>query len=350
MKRVLVVAGCVAVLGVSAQALAQDWVGYDNRWYVGVTGGAARLEGDRLTDSYSAYYGAYFGRFFSPNLSLELLVDSYSSEFNGADLGRAGLNPAFDNSDFDIYGYGIGARWHFGAEDAQHRPFALLGIGIQEHDNFIDDGRDLYVSAGAGLQSKFGDNWRLRSQLEFRYDNERDTRTDKNADSGFLDVIASIGLGYSFGEAPRPPQPAPAPVVAPPPRPAPPPPPPPPPAPESEVLFEFDSTVFFAFDSAVVRNEAQAELNDAATILSARQELILIEVAGYTDSSGDDGYNQRLSERRAQAVADYLVSRGVARNRLQVVGYGESRPKFPNTTLENRKMNRRVVLSVLKRR
>jgi len=349
MKRVLLGACCAAVLGVSTGAAAQEWVGYDNRWHVGVAGGVARLNSSRLSDSFSPYYGVYFGRFFSPNLSLELQVDSYSTEFEGTDLARVGLNPGFGGSDFDIYGYGIGARWHFGDEGAQHRPFALLGIGIQEHDNFIDDGRDIYASAGVGLQSKFGDYWRLRSQLEFRYDNERDTRIDKNTDSGFLDVIASIGLGYSFGEPPRPPQPAPAPAVAPAPRPAPPPP-PPAPAPEPEVLFEFDSMVFFEFDSATVRDAAQAELNAAADILSARRELILIEVAGHTDSIGDETYNQKLSERRAQAVADYLVGRGIERNRLKVVGFGESRPKLPNTTLENRQQNRRVVLSVLNRR
>lgn len=349
MKRMLLAACCMSALGLSAQVAAQEWVGYDNRWHVGVTGGVARLNSSRLSDSFSPYYGAYFGRFFTPNLSLELQIDSYSTEFEGTDLARVGLNPAFGGSDFDIYGYGIGARWHFGDEAAQHRPFALLGIGIQEHDNFVDDGRDMYASAGVGLQSKFGDNWRLRSQLEFRYDNERDTRIDKNTDSGFLDVIASIGLGYSFGEPPRPPQPEPAPVVAPAPRPAPPPP-PPPPAPDTEALFEFDSTVFFAFDSAVVRDEARAELNEAAGILAARSELILIEVAGHTDDVGDDSYNQRLSERRAQSVADYLVNQGIARNRLQVVGFGETRPKVPNSTSENRAQNRRVVLSVLQRR
>lgn len=348
MKRMLLAACCMSALGVSAQVSAQDWVGHDNRWYAGVSGGVARLESSRLSDSFSPYYGAYLGRFFSPNFSLDLQIDSYSTEFEGTDLARVGLNPAFGGSDFDIYGIGVGARWHFGSEDAQHRPFAMLGIGIQDHDNFISDGRDLYASTGVGLQSKFGDHWRLRSQLEFRYDNDRDTRIDKNTDSGFLDVIASIGLGYSFGEPPRPPQPEPAPVVAPAPRPAPPP--PPPPAPEPEVLFEFDSMVFFAFDSAELKDTALAELNEAANILSARSELILIEVAGHTDSIGDEDYNQGLSERRAQSVADYLVSRGISRNRLQVVGFGETRPKVPNTTPENRAQNRRVVLTVLQRR
>ncbi len=349
MKQVLLAACCAAVVGVSTGAAAQEWVGYDNRWYTGVSAGAARLADSRLSDSPSFYYGAYLGRFFSPNFSLDLQIDSYSSEFEADELRRKGLNPAFDGSDFDIYSYGLVGRWHFLDESARHRPYLLAGLGIQEHDNFADDGRDIYASGGLGVQSKLGNQWRLRSQVEVRYDNDRDTRVDKNADSGFVDVIGSVGLSYSFGALPRPPAPAPAPAVAPAPRPAPPPP-PPPPAPEPEVLFEFDSTVFFAFDSAAVRDSARAELNEAAGILAARDELILIEVAGHTDSIGDETYNQQLSERRAQAVADYLVGRGIDRNRLKVVGFGESRPKVPNTTPENRQQNRRVVLSVLKRR
>jgi OOP family OmpA-OmpF porin len=349
MKRMLLAACCISALGVSAHVSAQEWAGYDNRWYVGVAGGATRLATSRLTDSSSFYYGAYLGRFFSPNFSLDLQIDSYSTDFRRRELVDAGLNPAFGGSDFDIYGYGLAGRWHFLEESARHRPFLLLGVGIQEHDNFVDDGRDLYASGGVGLQSKLGNNWRLRSQLEVRYDNERDTRADKRTNEGFFDVIASFGLGYSFGEPPRPPAPPAAPAAAPAPRPAPPPP-PPPPAPEPEVLFEFDSMVFFAFDSAVLKDSALAELNDAANILSARNELVLIEVAGHTDSIGDEDYNQGLSERRAQSVADYLVSRGIARNRLQVVGFGETRPKLPNTTPENRAQNRRVVLSVLDRR
>jgi len=349
MKRVLLGACCAALLGVSTGAAAQEWAGYDNRWYAGVAGGGARLATSRLTDSSSLYYGAYFGRFFSPNFSLDLQIDSYSTEFRRRELVEAGLNPAFGGSDFDIYGYGLAARWHFGEEAARHRPFVLFGLGIQEHDNFADDGRDLYAAAGLGVQSKLGNNWRLRAQVEGRYDNDRDTRNDKQADDGFFDVIGSLGLSYSFGALPRPPQPTPAPAVAPAPRPAPPPP-PPAPAPEPEVLFVLDSMVFFAFDSATVRDAARAELNAASDILSARRELILIEVAGHTDSVGDETYNQQLSERRAQAVADYLVGRGIERNRLKVVGFGESRPKVPNSTPENRQQNRRVVLSVLNRR
>jgi len=352
MKRVMVVV--LALIWGHSQAQEPEWAGFDDRWYAGVTAGVARPGSNRMSDSSVLYYGAYLGRFFSPNLSLDLQIDAYPTEFESDRLARQGLDPAFGGEDFDIYGYGITGRWHFGDMSDRHRPYGLVGLGIAEHDNFLDDGRDIYVSFGAGIQSKLGDNLRLRTQLEGRYDNDRDTRRFRNADGGFVDMIASIGLSYSFGAPPRPPQPrpepAPAPAARPAPAPAPEPPPAPAPTPEPEVIFEFDATVLFAFDSAALRSEAEAELNDAAEILRERDEIILVEVAGHTDDVGTAEYNQDLSQRRAQSVADYLTGKGIARDRMRVVGYGESRPRVPNTSPENRQLNRRVVLSILDRR
>jgi len=326
----------------SGTALAQDESGiFDNRWYLGLMGGVARPGKDRMTDSTTGYYGASAGRFLSPDFSLDLQIDTYDADFNGS----AGV-PANTSDNFNIDAFGLTGRYHLGEAEQVHRPYGLIGLGVQKHESFLDDGRDMYVSWGAGIQSKLGDNFRLRTQIEGRYDNDRESL---DSDNGFVDMIVSVGLTYSFGELPRPPVPAPAPepVAAP----APPPPPPAPaPRPEPEVIFEFDSTVTFGFDSAVIRPEAEAELNRAASILRQRDEIILLEVAGHTDSIGSEEYNRDLSQRRAQSVADYLEGRGIARERMRVVGFGESRPKVPNTPPENRQMNRRVVLSILERR
>jgi len=343
MKRFLLAGLILGSTAVSAQT---EQPVFDDRWYVGVMGGVARPGEDRLTDSTAPYFGAYLGRFFSPSFSLDLQIDTYSTDFERDKMLRAGVVPpaGFDR-EFDIYGYGLTGRYHFGDMGNRHRPYGLVGLGIQEHDSILDEGRDMYVSWGVGIQSRFGENVRLRTQLEGRYDNDRDTR---NSDNGFVDMIASVGLSFSFGEPPRPPQPAPPPEPA---RPAPAPPAPAPvPQPEPEVMFEFDSTVLFDFDSSALRAEARAELDRAADILAPRDDIILIEVAGHTDSIGTEEYNQDLSVRRAQSVADYLVQNGVSRDRLRVVGFGETRPKVPNDTPANRQQNRRVVLSILDRR
>jgi len=347
----------VAVLAAATAGAQEDSpVVVDDRWYAGVAGGVARPGADRRTDSIAPYYGIYIGRFLSPNFSLDVQIDSYSTDFERDKLERKGVGGVpggglpegpFDR-DFDIYGYGLTGRYHFGEPDNRHRPYGLVGFGIQEHDNIFDDGRDIYVSWGVGVQSKLGDHFRLRTQLEGRYDNERDSL---DTSSGFVDMIASVGLSYSFGEPPRAPEPR---TRTEPAQPEPPPPPPPAPAPEPEpepkVLFEFDATVLFAFDSAELRPDARGELDRAADILAPRDDIILLEVAGHTDSMGDADYNQKLSERRAQSVADYLAQNGVERERMRVVGYGESRPQVPNDSLENRQQNRRVVISILERR
>jgi len=70
-------------------------------------------------------------------------------------------------------------------------------------------------------------------------------------------------------------------------------------------------------------------------------------VAGHTDSVGTDSYNQGLSERRANAVKDYLTAQGIKASRLTARGYGESRPVASNDTDEGRAENRRVELIVL---
>ncbi|MEX2498121.1 MAG: OmpA family protein [Wenzhouxiangellaceae bacterium] len=354
----MILAGMVLASAVAGAQ--QDDSVFDDRYYVGVAGGIARPAADRRTDSTEPYYGVYFGRFFSPNFSLDLQIDSYSTDFERDKLARAGITvPADFDRDFDIYGYGLTGRYHFGDAHDRHRPYGLVGLGIQEHDSFLDDGRDMYVSWGVGVQSKLGDNFRLRTQLEGRYDNDRETRS---TDHGFIDMIASVGLSYSFGEPPRrqrpepPPEPAaPAPAPAPPapapqPEREPEPQPEPEREPEPEVVFEFDSTVLFAFDSAALRPEARAELERAADTLAPRDDIILIEVAGHTDSIGAEAYNQDLSVRRAQSVADYLADNGISRDRMRVVGYGETRPRAPNDSPENRQLNRRVVLSIIDRR
>ena len=71
-----------------------------------------------------------------------------------------------------------------------------------------------------------------------------------------------------------------------------------------------------------------------------------LQVAGHTDSSGSASYNQRLSERRAASVADYLLSKNIPADRLVVLGYGESRPIADNASTEGRAENRRVELLI----
>jgi outer membrane protein OmpA-like peptidoglycan-associated protein len=101
--------------------------------------------------------------------------------------------------------------------------------------------------------------------------------------------------------------------------------------------------VHFAFDSAELTPEARELLDGVAARLNELQ-FVGGEVAGHTDSIGDEAFNLGLSKRRAQAVLGYLESKGVAPGRMTAVGYGESKPIADNATEEGRALNRRVVI------
>jgi OOP family OmpA-OmpF porin len=101
--------------------------------------------------------------------------------------------------------------------------------------------------------------------------------------------------------------------------------------------------VFFEFDKAILKPVSQVTLDRVARSLLDWPE-VHVEVAGHTDWIGTDEYNQDLSYRRARAVKEYLVSKGVAADRMDVRGFGESRPIADNQTDAGRAKNRRVEL------
>ena len=147
-----------------------------------------------------------------------------------------------------------------------------------------------------------------------------------------------------------PPPPPPAPRVAPPPPPPPPavtpPPPPPPPAAPTSEKVTFAADAFFDFDKSVLKPEAKAKLDD----LVGKTKDIALEViiaVGHTDAVGTDGYNQKLSVSRSEAVKAYLVSKGIEKNRVYTEGKGEKQPVADNKTAEGRAKNRRVEIEVV---
>jgi outer membrane protein OmpA-like peptidoglycan-associated protein len=109
------------------------------------------------------------------------------------------------------------------------------------------------------------------------------------------------------------------------------------------LLVRFDSDVLFKVDSSSLQPDARAALDQAADVfLEYRKTAIVAQ--GHTDSTGSESYNQALSERRAGAVANYLIGKGVDPTRITAVGYGESAPVADNGTEWGRERNRRVDL------
>ena len=244
------------------------------------------------------------------------------------------------------------------------------------------------VSGGLGLESGpllriGGRALRLRAEYRYSYEDNRDeytTPTDYDR-ANYTESRVYAGLSYAFA-APQPPpappvevvpappvEPEPVPVVEPAPVPA-----PEPVAPgdadgdgipddqdrcaNSELGKPVDAEgctilkvltlkgVNFEVNSDQLKPESYAVLDEAHTALSAEFPEARIEVAGHTDSTGADAYNQDLSRRRAQTVRQYLIEKGIVATRLTATGYGESAPVAGNETREGRAQNRRVELRV----
>ncbi len=110
---------------------------------------------------------------------------------------------------------------------------------------------------------------------------------------------------------------------------------------EDLLRVSVSSEASFAFDRADIKPEFKPTLDKVAGVLRDDPN-VRITIIGFTDSIGSEEYNQRLSERRARATADYLISRGVSSSQILSRGLGESEPRASNATAEGRAQNRRV--------
>lgn len=112
------------------------------------------------------------------------------------------------------------------------------------------------------------------------------------------------------------------------------------------LIVTMPNNILFATDSYTVRADLQRDLRSVASNLLAYPNST-IQVIGHTDNEGDATYNQTLSERRANAVADVLMAEGVPFGRIDAIGRGESQPVTSNLTPEGRAQNRRVEIVIL---
>ncbi|HVJ63500.1 MAG TPA: Ig-like domain-containing protein [Tahibacter sp.] len=234
--------------------------------------------------------------------------------------------------------------------DAFEHPYET-GIGVRVGKHFedslwrlrggLDYERGRYNSdqftVSAGIDKYFRNTgWSLSLEGE-HVRKKGDFEIDKNDDRGWLFVR------YDFGQTFRPKQPyrevqverveAPAPAPR-----------------DVQVVrneVKLDGDAFFDFDRSTLRADAIAALDELLGKLNGNTRVSRIVVIGHTDSVGPDAYNQGLSERRANAAKDYLVSRGVPADQIDARGDGERNPAYPNDTRESRQKNRRVDVEFL---
>ena len=312
MNKKLLCAALLAGLSVAQAASAQE---FDDRWYLTGSAGFNMQDNARETNN-TPFLGLGLGKFISPNWSVDGELNYQLPNFN-----------ANQDQNWSQYGISMDLRRHFISEGRGWNPYLLAGLGYQRaEEEFVtpeitspgrrEDG-NFAAKVGAGLQTTLEKRIGVRAEVAYRADFD-DTSHAAPDESWFGDVLVSFGVVVPLG---------PAPVAAV----APPPPPPPAPAPEptpAPITIDLNG-VNFNFDKATLRPDALAILGEATEILKRYPEL-RVEVAGHTDLCGAEDYNQKLSERRASAVYDYLTTNGVVASRLAgPVGYGESRPLEP---------------------
>jgi outer membrane protein OmpA-like peptidoglycan-associated protein len=112
------------------------------------------------------------------------------------------------------------------------------------------------------------------------------------------------------------------------------------------IILNMPSNITFEVNKSNVKPNF-VEILSSVTLVLNEYKSTMIEVAGHTDSTGSESYNQMLSQQRAQAVSNILMQNGVQPVRIDTVGYGESRPIASNATPEGRQQNRRVELTLL---
>lgn len=266
-----------------------------------------------------ALYGAGIGYFLTDDVSLNLSHGVYDGV--GAVSGSKNIEGELTSLD---------AAYHFGTPGVGLRPYVSAGAAHQSIGQPDRSGRDTstFANLGAGVKYYFTENLFAKAGVDGMH----------NIDQGNSEWMAGVGVGMNFGGGSAP---APAPVAAAPVAEE--------PAPVAEPVPEVvrvELDVKFDFDKAKVKPESYADIQNLADFMNQYPQTSTT-VEGHTDSVGTDAYNQSLSEKRAGAVRDVLVNQyGVGGERLNSVGYGESRPVADNATEEGRAINRRVEAEV----
>lgn len=316
-RAVLTVAAIVFLLPISGQAEIKAG-SFEVSPFVGYN----LFENDQnLTDDPT--FGGRIGYNFTKHFGIEAVVEYIrTSVDNKSTSGTKEGQYRSPADDVDLTFYHLNAVYHF-MPDGRFNPFILAGLGGAHYSPEISDTDMGVINVGIGAKYWLRDNIALRVDL-------RDTMVTEFFQETYHNLGATVGIVFAFGGAKKPvavqpeertpapviveaPEPEPAPVVV---------------APKVEekyIVLVFED-IYFDFDESTLTNEAKAALQKNLQVLQDNPKT-KIRIEGYTSAAGSAEYNKELSERRATAVKDYLVTEGlVAPDRLTTVGYGATNP------------------------
>ncbi|PIJ51353.1 porin OmpA [Erwinia sp. OLTSP20] len=316
-KTAIAIAVALAGFATVAQAAPKD-----NTWYVGGKLGWSQyhdkgyygngyVNNDGPTHESQLGAGAFVGYQANPYLGFELGYDW---------LGRMPYKGNTVNGAFKAQGIQLAAKLSYPITDDLDI-YTRLGGMVWRADSTQYNGNtnsrisdnDTGVSplAAVGVEYAVTKNWATRLDYQWVNNIGDATTVGTRPDNGML----ALGVSYRFGqdEAAPAPAPAPAPVV-------------------QTKRFTLKSDVLFNFNKATLKPEGQQALDQLYSQLSSMDPKDgSVIVLGYTDRIGSDQYNQKLSEKRAQSVVDYLVSKGIPSNKISARGMGKSDPVTGST-------------------
>jgi outer membrane protein OmpA-like peptidoglycan-associated protein len=273
-------------------------------------------------------YGGYHWQ-FNETVGLSLLANPEFSFFPSDHPTNPLSGQESDSDVVIVMGLNAGPRLTIGGEEAHVFIDGRGGYFRDLSGPLNESGPGYNVGGGAGFT--IAPNTSLT--LFGRFNEALSFRAFRGSSKNLRFVTAGIGIEHRFAAPP------PAPAAAPPPA--------PPPAPAAPMKKRIILRgVNFDFDKSNIRADARPVLDEAIDTLKEYGD-IRVSVEGHTDSRGTDAYNQGLSIRRANSVADYLEDGGISRSRMEISGFGESRPVASNDTDDGRAQNRRVELNVI---
>lgn len=335
-----------ALISLSFLSVAQAEKFQDNRWYVAPFGTFVQPGGDR--DSHSGWGGGMgFGKIIDEHFNVEL---------KGFYQGLQGAN---QNGNWDMTG-GTADVQYFISRGA-FSPYTVIGLGAMNSSHNGDSGAGFIGEAGAGLTYEVSDNFLVRSDVRYRYNQNFNANLQPGTNE-FHDMVVNLGFVIPLGAKPKAvvaqapaPAPAPTPVAA--------------VADCSTIDSDKDGVndckdlcpntlpgvkvsvkgcwivdVKFDNDKDIIKPQYMPNLDNTAKVIKEHPEL-KIEIQGHTSKTGGFKHNMNLSERRAIAVKKYLVD-GTHSPNLTTRGYGWTQPIDTNDTEEGRANNRRVQLEV----
>ena len=299
----VVIAVAVAASGLITSAHAETYIGGK----VGMTTLDDACYQNSPCDDSAVGAGAHIGYNFNDFIAIETGVDY---------LGAYKANFKKGNVDDDLWAMTFAPKFNWHLNDTWNL-FAKIGGAYMR-----SAGEDDLVPTGSlGAEYNIDNNWSLRAEYQ-RYQNMSENVID-GMDANFF----GVGFNYKFAAAPVAPVVVPDEPVA--------------PVKVMKTHKEEYGSGTFEFDSAKLTGAVSSRLDNFVQVLKASPQA-QVNITGYTDNSGSAAYNQKLSERRAQAVANYLIAAGINKDRFTVKGMGEANPVADNSTAAGREKNRRI--------